>query len=46
MDRSYEGAPTRELAERLGFKPVVLPSKNRTSNPGSMIGRCIKNVMK
>jgi transposase len=29
MDRAYEGAPTRELAERLGFKPVVPPKKNR-----------------
>jgi transposase len=29
MDRAYEGAPTRELAENLGFKPVVPPKKNR-----------------
>jgi transposase len=29
MDRAYEGAPTRELAESLGFKPVVPPRKNR-----------------
>ena len=29
MDRAYEGAPTRSLAEGLGFKPVVPPKKNR-----------------
>ena len=29
MDRSYAGRPTRELAESLGFKPVVPPRKNR-----------------
>lgn len=29
MDRAYEGAPTRELAESLGFRPVVPPRKNR-----------------
>ena len=29
MDRAYEGAPTRELADSLGFKPVVPPKKNR-----------------
>jgi len=29
MDRAYEGAPTRELAESLGYKPVVPPRKNR-----------------
>lgn len=32
MDRAYEGGPTRELAEKLGFKPVVPPKKNR-KNP-------------
>ena len=29
MDRAYEGAPTRMLAENLGFNPVVPPKKNR-----------------
>lgn len=29
MDRAYEGLPTRNLAQELGFNPVVPPKKNR-----------------
>jgi transposase len=29
MDRAYEGDETRELAEKLGYIPVVPPKKNR-----------------
>ena len=29
MDRAYEGDETRELAESLGYSPVVPPKKNR-----------------
>jgi len=29
MDRAYEGAATRRLAESLGYIPVVPPKKNR-----------------
>ena len=45
MDKSYEGRPARELAESLGFKPVV-PLERPASNPGSMIKRCIKSLTK
>ena len=29
MDRAYEGAETRRLAESLGYVPVVPPKRNR-----------------
>ena len=29
MDRAYEGDETRELAEKLGYTPVVPPKSNR-----------------
>ena len=29
MDRAYEGDETRQLAEELGFVPVVPPNPNR-----------------
>ena len=31
MDRAYEGDATRQLAEALGFVPVVPPLRTRTS---------------
>jgi len=31
MDRAYEGKATRELAESLGYRPVVPPKSNRRS---------------